>query len=125
MSLEMEAMEDYAIVKTGGKQYRVQSGDVIRVESLPAYRGDVVELSEVLMASRDDAVFVGSPTLPGAKVITEVVDRGRDKKVIVFTYKAKTRNRKKNGHRQQYTDLRVTGIEVDVESISRRSTDGA
>ena len=118
-------MEDYAIVKTGGKQYRVQNGDVIRVESLPAYRGDVVELSEVLMASRDDAVFVGSPILPGAKVITEVVDRGRDKKVIVFTYKAKTRNRKKNGHRQQYTDLRVTGIEVDVESISRRSTDGA
>ena len=52
-------MEDYAIVKTGGKQYRVQNGDVIRVESLPAYRGDVVELSEVLMASRDDAVFVG------------------------------------------------------------------
>ena len=118
-------MEDYAIVKTGGKQYRVRQGDVIRVESLPAYRGDVVELSEVLMASKGDDVLIGSPTLPGARVITEVVDRGKDKKIIVFTFKAKTRNRKKNGHRQHYTDLKVTGIQLGEESTNEGSDDGA
>ena len=117
-------MEDYAIVKTGGKQYRVHSGGVFRVESLPGYRGDVIELSDVLLVSVDDTVFVGSPTIPGAKVVTEVVDRGKGKKIIVFKYKAKTRYRRKNGHRQLYTDLRVTGIEVDRERLSERTTSG-
>ena len=117
-------MEDYAIVKTGGKQYRVHNGDVIRVESLPGYRGDVVELDDVLMLSTDDTVHFGSPTVQGAKVITEVVDRGKDKKIIVFKYKAKTRYRKKNGHRQLYTDLKVTDIKIDRRRIRRRESDG-
>ena len=118
-------MEDYAIVKTGGKQYRVHTGDVFRVESLPGYRGDVIELSDVLLVSMDDTVFVGSPTIPGATVVTEVVDKGKDKKVIVFKYKAKTRYRRKNGHRQLYTDLKVTDIKVDRRRIRRRTTNGA
>ena len=117
-------MEDYAIVKTGGKQYRVHSGDVIRVESLPGYRGDVVELTDVLMVSLNDTVFVGSPTIPGAKVVTELVDKGKGKKIIVFKFKAKTRYRRKNGHRQLYTDLKVTDIKVDRRRIRRGATSG-
>ena len=117
-------MEAHARGKTGGRQYRVHSGGVFRVESLPGYRGDVIELSDVLLVSVDDTVFVGSPTIPGAKVVTEVVDRGKGKKIIVFKYKAKTRYRRKNGHRQLYTDLKVTGIEVDRERLSERTTNG-
>ena len=117
-------MEDYAIVKTGGKQYRVRSGDVIRVESLPGYRGDVVELTDVVLVSVDDTITVGSPTVPGAKVVTELVDRGKGKKVIVFKFKAKTRYHRKNGHRQLYTDLKVTDIQVDSERMLQGATSG-
>ena len=105
-------MADYAIVQTGGKQYRVQSGDTLRVESLPGDQGDLVELNDVLMVSKDGEVHVGAPTVPGAKVTAEVVGTGKGKKVIVFKYKAKTRYRKKNGHRQRYTDLKVTSISI-------------
>ena len=117
-------MEDYAIVKTGGKQYRVHSGDVIRVESLPGFRGDVVELTDVLLVSMDDTVFFGSPTVPGAKVVTELIDMGKGKKVIVFKFKAKTRYHRKNGHRQLYTDLKVTDIKVDRSRMQQRTTNG-
>ncbi len=103
-------MADYAIVQTGGKQYRVQTGGVVRVESLPGDEGDLIELDDVRMISRDGAVTLGAPTIPGAKVTAEVVGAGKGKKVIVFKYKAKTRYRRKNGHRQPYTALRVTDI---------------
>ena len=106
-------MVDYAIVKTGGKQYRAQAGDILRVESIPGDTGDAVELNDVLMVSRDGQVTIGNPTVPGAKVITEIEGNGKGKKIIVFKYKAKTRYRRKNGHRQLYTDLKVTGITVD------------
>ena len=101
---------NYAIFETGGKQYRVRPGDTIRVETVPGDEGDAVEFDNVLMLSQDGNVAVGAPTVPGAKVTTEVVGKGRAKKVIVFKYKAKTRYRRKNGHRQNYTDLRVTDI---------------
>ena len=101
---------DYAIFQTGGKQYRVKQGDTIRVESIPGDEGDAIEFDEVLMLSRDGNVSVGAPTVEGARVTTEVVGKGRGKKIIVFKYKAKTRYRRKNGHRQNYTDLRVIGI---------------
>ena len=117
-------MTDYAIVKTGGKQYRVQQGDTIRVESLPGDAGDKIELTDVLMLSEDGSVTLGTPAVPGAKVITEVVGIGRDKKVIVFKYKAKTRYRRMNGHRQAYTELKVTGITVDKRRGRRRTTSG-
>ena len=102
----------YAIVQTGGKQYRVQPGDTIRVESLEGSDGDTVELSDVLMVSRNGDTTLGSPTVPGAKVTAEVVGHGRGKKIIVFKYKAKTRYRRKQGHRQAYTELKVTDIQL-------------
>jgi large subunit ribosomal protein L21 len=100
----------YAIVQTGGKQYRVQAGDTFRVESLGGADGDTVELREVLMVSQDGEVKLGTPTLEGAKVTAEVVGSGKGKKIVVFKYKAKTRYRRKNGHRQIYTELKVTDI---------------
>ncbi len=103
-------MTAYAIVNTGGKQYRVQPGDTIRVESLPGDEGDLVELEDVRMVSDEGEVTLGSPIVAGAKVTAEILGRGKAKKIIVFKYKAKTRYRKKNGHRQQYTELRITDI---------------
>ena len=103
-------MNDFAIVKAGGKQYRVSTGDTVRVESLPADQGDTVTLDDVLMLSLDGNVEVGNPTINGATVEAEVVGKGRDKKVVILKFKAKTRYRRKNGHRQHYTDLRVTNI---------------
>lgn len=105
-----ETVDNYAIVKTGGKQYQVQPGDVFRTEWLPVDEGDTVELDDVLLVSRDGDVTVGTPNVSGAKVTAEVVAQGRDKKLVVFKYKAKTRYRRKQGHRQSYTDLKVTGI---------------
>ena len=101
----------YAIVNTGGKQYRLEPGDTVRVESLPGDQGDLIEFEDVRLLSNDDGeVIVGAPTVQGAKVTAEVVQQGRGKKVIVFKYKAKTRYRRKNGHRQNFTELRVTDI---------------
>ncbi|MCH7624787.1 MAG: 50S ribosomal protein L21 [Chloroflexi bacterium] len=103
-------MTTYAIVNTGGKQYRVQPGDTIRVENLSGDEGDLVELEDVRMVSDEGEVTLGSPTVAGAKVTAEILGRGKAKKIIVFKYKAKTRYRRKNGHRQQYTELRITDI---------------
>lgn len=106
-------MVEYAVVQTGGKQYRVQLGDTVRVESLRGDQGDTIELDQVLLVSEGGNLVVGNPNVPGAKVTAEVVAQGRDDKVIVFKYKAKTRYRRKNGHRQPFTDLKVTDISVD------------
>ena len=103
-------MTTYAIVNTGGKQYRVQPGDTIRVENLSGDEGDLVELEDVRMVSDEGEVTLGSPTVAGAKVTAEILGQGKAKKIIVFKYKAKTRYRRKNGHRQQYTELRITDI---------------
>ena len=103
-------MSEYAIVQSGGKQYRVQTGDTFRVESIPGDIGDTVELTDVRMVSLDGDVTLGNPTVEGAKVVTEIEANGKGKKIIVFKYKNKTRYRRKNGHRQHYTDLRVTDI---------------
>ena len=106
----------YAIVNTGGKQYRVQPGDTVRVEYLPGDQGDLIELDDVrLLSDEDGEVTVGAPTVDGAKVTAEVLSQGRAKKVTVFKYKAKTRYRRKNGHRQNFTELRVTDISYDVK----------
>lgn len=105
-------MVDYAIVQTGGKQYRLQSGDTIKVESLRGDVGDLLELTDVRLVSQDGEVTIGTPTVEGARVTAEVLGHGRGKKIIVFKYKAKTRYRRKNGHRQNYTELRVTDISL-------------
>ena len=102
----------YAIIQSGGKQYRVHPGDTVRVESLPFEDGETVDVEDVLLVSKDGDVTVGTPKVPGAKVTAEVVGNGKHKKVVVFKYKSKTRYRRKNGHRQNYTDLKITGISV-------------
>ena len=112
-------MVEYAVVQTGGKQYRVQPGDTVRVESVRGDQGDTIEFDQVLLISDGDKVVVGNPNVHGAKVTAEVVAQGRDDKIIVFKYKAKTRYRRKNGHRQPFTDLKVTGISVDERTDSR------
>ena len=106
-------MADYAIVHTGGKQYRVSTGDTIRVESIPGDIGDTVELTDVRMLSQDGQVTLGAPTVGGVRVVTEISDSGKGKKIVVFKYKSKVRYRRKKGHRQLYTDLTVTDILLD------------
>ena len=103
-------MPSYAVIQTGGKQYRVSPGDVIDVEKLDGDVGARVDLSSVLLVDEDGSVAVGTPTIDGAKVTAEVADQFRGPKIIVYKYKAKTRYRRKNGHRQSYTRLRIRHI---------------
>lgn len=103
-------MDDYAIVQTGGKQYRVSAGDTIRVESIAGDIGDTVELADVRMVSAGGRVTLGAPRVEGARVVAEISESGKGKKIIVFKYKPKVRYRRKKGHRQRYTDLTVTDI---------------
>ena len=100
----------YAIVQTGGKQYKVSAGETITVERLPAAEGSTVELDHVLLIADSEMVRVGTPTVEGAKVIAEVVGEGKGKKVIVFKYKPKVRYRRMKGHRQVYTRLAIKEI---------------
>ena len=105
-------MNSFAIVETGGKQYRVHEGDTIRVESIGGDEGDTIDLESVKLISLDGETSVGTPNVEGAKVQAEVVNKGKGKKIVVFKYKAKTRYRRKNGHRQNFTDLRIIDISV-------------
>lgn len=100
----------YAIVKTGGKQYKVSEGDVIFVEKLEVNEGDVVTLEEVLACSKEGNLVLGSPVVEGVSVQAKVVEQGRGKKIIVFKYKPKKDYRKKQGHRQAYTKLVIEKI---------------
>ena len=100
----------YAVIETGGKQYRISEGDTIRVERLQSETGSTVELANVLLLGKDDGPVVGSPTVSGASVKASVVSHGKEKKVIVFKYRRKKNYRKFRGHRQQYTDLKVESI---------------
>lgn len=103
----------YAIMKTGGKQYRVEEGQIIKVEKLTAEVGSNVEFNEIMLLSSDDNILtVGQPVVQGAKVIGKVIDHGKHKKIVVFKYKAKKRYRKKTGHRQPYTSVLVEKIEA-------------
>jgi large subunit ribosomal protein L21 len=100
----------YAVVKTGGKQYRVEEGRAIKVERLAGEPGDTVELGEVLLMGDGEDVTVGAPFIEGARVVGTIAEQGRSKKIVVFRYKAKTRQRKKTGHRQHFTRLLVSDI---------------
>lgn len=100
----------YAIIKTGGKQYRVEEGDVVFIEKLNATEGEAVVFDEVLAISKDGKFVVGQPIINGAKVEAKVVDHGKSKKIIVFKYKAKKDYRKKQGHRQPYTKVVIEKI---------------
>ncbi len=101
---------NYAIVETGGKQYRVQPGQSISVEKIDAEEGSTVELDRVLLVSQDSQVTVGQPTVDGVKVLAEVEKQGRGDKIIVFKYKPKVRYSVKQGHRQSLTTLSIKEI---------------
>lgn len=117
-----DAEEDiiYAVIRSGGKQYRVEPDQVIEVDSLPAQVGSTVEITDVLMVEDNGDVLLGRPLLDGARVITEVVGHGRADKVAVFKYKAKTRYHRKLGHRQPYTRLAIRRILVGEEEPTKR-----
>ena len=100
----------YAVVKTGGKQYRVAKDDVIKVEKLAGEAGDIVTLDEILMLADGDKVTVGAPRVDGASVAAEILEQARAKKIIVFKKRRRQNYRRKRGHRQQLTVLRVTDI---------------
>jgi len=102
----------YAVVETGGKQYKVTVGETIDVERLKAEIGETVQLDRVLMVADGEKVQVGSPVVDGASVSATVVDHDRARKVIVFKYRAKQRYRRKTGHRQDYTRLRIDEIKA-------------
>lgn len=102
----------YAVVVTGGKQYKVQQGDTLYIEKLNAEPGQKVELTDVLMVEKDGQVTVGTPKVNGVKVVLDVVRHGKGKKIIVFKYKAKKNYRRKNGHRQPFTQVVVEKIEA-------------
>ena len=95
----------YAVIKTGGKQYRVQKDDVIYVEKLDAKEGDAVNF-EVLMLGKDDGVVIGTPVVEGAKVEGEVLGQVKSAKVVVYKYKSKKNERRKQAHRQPYTKVK-------------------
>lgn len=99
----------YAIVETGGKQYKVSQGEIINVEKLDAKVGDKVNL-QVLMTVNGDKVVNGNPYVKDAEVVAEVVEQGKSDKVLVFKYKAKKNERKKQGHRQPYTALKIVSV---------------
>ena len=103
----------YAVVKTGGKQYRVSKDDIMKVERLPGEAGDIITLDEVLMLGDGGNVTVGEPMVSGAAVAAEILEQKRDKKIIVFKKRRRQNYRRKNGHRQHLTVLRVTDILTD------------
>ncbi|MBN9160665.1 MAG: 50S ribosomal protein L21 [Myxococcales bacterium 68-20] len=100
----------YAVIKTGGKQYRVAQGDRLRVEKLNGNVGDTVTLGEVLLVGAGDGVKVGAPLVGGAKVEAKIVAQDRSPKVIIFKFRRRKNYRRKSGHRQPFTALEITGI---------------
>lgn len=100
----------YAVIKTGGKQYRVQKDDILEVELLDAKKGDTVSLDEVLLVGSEGNAKIGTPTVAGASVKAEVLDQKRGDKVIVFKKKRRQNYRRKNGHRQSLTVVKITDI---------------
>ncbi len=102
----------YAIIRTGGKQYRVEKGDTLRIPSLPGDAGASIEFNDVILGSDGKAARVGVPTLEGAKVTGEIVKQGRDDKIIVFKFKRRKNYARKQGHRQGFTEVRIKDIKL-------------
>lgn len=100
----------YAIIKTGGKQYRVSEGQTLRVEKLDGDKGDSVRLDTVLLVGGEGETRIGTPTVEGAAVDAQIMRQGRGKKIIVFKKKRRKGYHKKQGHRQAFTELKITGI---------------
>lgn len=102
----------YAVIETGGKQYRVTAGDTIDVERLPAEAGSQIELDRVLMVAGDEGISIGAPVVAGARVVATVAQHLRGPKIVVFKFKAKKRYRRKTGHRQELTRLKIDTIQT-------------
>lgn len=102
----------YAVIETGGKQYKVSEGDKVHFEKLSGEIGDIIELDRILMVCNNENVYVGKPVLENAKVIGEIVENGKEKKIIVFKSKRRKGYRRKRGHRQQYTGVCIKEIKV-------------
>jgi large subunit ribosomal protein L21 len=100
----------YAVIETGGKQYRVQPGDTVVVETLPGESGDAVEFSRVLLISDDESVAVGRPLIEGARVTGQIVDQVLGEKLTVYKFKRRKNYRKRNGHRQPYTAVKIQTV---------------
>jgi large subunit ribosomal protein L21 len=109
----------FAVIRTGGKQYRVAPNDIIEVEKIAGKPGDIVELAEVILLGGDGGPKTGSPTIAGAMVAAEVISQGRSEKVIVFKKKRRKNYRRKKGHRQALTALRITEILTDGKKPSK------
>ncbi|HRI64629.1 MAG TPA: 50S ribosomal protein L21 [Polyangium sp.] len=99
----------YAVIKTGGKQYRVSEGQILRVEKLDGNAGDAVAFKEVLLVG-GESTKIGRPTVPGAQVSAQILAQDRAKKVVIFKFRRRKNYRRKTGHRQPYTELKITGI---------------
>lgn len=102
----------YAIIKTGGKQFRVEEGNIINVEKINANADEQVEFNEILAVSKEGKLTIGTPVVEGAKVVGKVLEQGKDKKIIIFKYKPKKDYRRKQGHRQPYTKILIEKIEA-------------
>lgn len=103
----------YAVIMSGGKQYRVSEGDLVRLEELGVDSGSAVEFKDVLLVKTDDNTFIGTPLVPGATVKGIVEERGQGDKVLVFKYKKKKQYRRTRGHRQHYSAVRIQQISVN------------
>lgn len=112
--LHVSSYMTIAVIKTGGKQYIVKEGSVLRVEKLPGAQGEKAVFNQVLLVGdgQDGEVKVGTPTVEGAKVEAEILEQGRGEKVTVIKYKRKVRYRRKRGHRQFYTKVKISRISV-------------
>ena len=102
----------YAVVTTGGKQYRVQKGDTLKIEKIPGEVGSQIDFDQILMFSDGDRVEIGQPMVQNAVVHGQIVEQGKYKKILVFKYKKRKRYRRKQGHRQQFTAVRIDDISV-------------
>ncbi|CAM3587800.1 50S ribosomal protein L21 [Parendozoicomonas haliclonae] len=100
----------YAVIVTGGKQYRVTEGETLKVEKLDVATGEAIELDKVLMVANGEDIKIGAPVVEGAKVNAEVVAHGRAKKVTIVKFRRRKHHRKQMGHRQWFTEIKITGI---------------
>ena len=100
----------YAVIRTGGKQYRVEEGDVVKIEKIDGERGSELTFDDVLLVGNDDETHVGTPTVSGASVSGTIVEQDRDKKIVVFKFRRRKNYIRKQGQRQSYTRVRINGI---------------
>ncbi len=100
----------YAVIETGGKQYRVAEGDILFIEKLDVKADDVIDFDKVIVVGKEDGVVIGTPVVEGAKVTAKVLKNGKGKKIVVFKYRPKKDSKTKKGHRQPYTQVQIQSI---------------